>query len=38
VTTVLPRLTGRAAMSYIDDDFLVNAKLIARLNDEGVRQ
>jgi tripartite-type tricarboxylate transporter receptor subunit TctC len=31
-------LSGRAAKAYIEEDFLRNARLIAKLNDEGVRQ
>lgn len=31
-------LSGRAAKSYFEDDFLRSARLIARLNDDGVRQ
>ncbi|MFO1397701.1 MAG: tripartite tricarboxylate transporter substrate binding protein [Burkholderiales bacterium] len=31
-------LTGPAARAYIEDDILRQARLIARLNDEGVRQ
>lgn len=31
-------LTGQGARSYIEDDILRQARLIARLNDEGVRQ
>jgi tripartite-type tricarboxylate transporter receptor subunit TctC len=30
-------LSGRAAKAYIEEDFIRSAKLIARLNDEGVR-
>jgi tripartite-type tricarboxylate transporter receptor subunit TctC len=31
-------LSGRAAKAYIEDDFIRNAALIGRLNDEGSRQ
>ena len=31
-------LSGRAAKSYIEDDILRHARLLARYNDEGVRQ
>lgn len=31
-------LTGQGARTYIEDDILRQARLIARLNDEGVRQ